>query len=94
MTAKAVEEEATYKRKNRNHTTSRHRRMAPVPKLAKSRRHGGRQFICKRRGIIESGISGAVSASRLAMSNAVNAAMQLANPAARPVPRSPNASIS
>ena len=93
ITEKAIGNEATYKRKNRNQTTSRHRRMAPVPKLMKSKRHGGRYLISKRSGSARSvRFSSGVAPSILATSKAIAAAMQLAKPAANAVPRSPNAS--
>src|SRR5437868_14926872 len=86
ITEKAVGDEATYKRKNRNQTTSRERRMAPVPKLTKSKRHGGRYPISKRSGSAPSGMTGAMVPSLLATNKAIAAAMQLAKPAARAVP--------
>src|SRR5262245_2792016 len=42
MIAKAVGDDATYRRKNRNQITSSARRSRPVPKLTNSKRHGGR----------------------------------------------------
>src|SRR5438552_8898136 len=86
MTANAVEDEATYKRKNRNQITSSDRRTQPVPKLTKSRRHGGRYLASKRSGNVRSGISAALSSSILTINKAIAAATQTANPAAKLVP--------
>jgi hypothetical protein len=41
MIAKAVGDEATYSRRKRNQITSSARKIKPVPKLTKSKRHGG-----------------------------------------------------
>src|SRR5436190_22389078 len=41
MIAKAVGDETTYNRRKRNQITSSATRMQPVPKLTKSKRHGG-----------------------------------------------------
>jgi len=42
ITANAKGNETTYSRRNRNQITSSARRIRPVPKLTKSKRHGGR----------------------------------------------------
>ena len=40
--ANAVGNDTTYRRRNRNQITSSARKIQPVPKLTKSKRHGGR----------------------------------------------------
>src|SRR6266446_2593430 len=86
MTAKAVEYEATYKRRKRNHTTSRQRRMQPVPKLTKSKRQGSRYLGVNRSGNVACEINAAVLPSVLATSKAIAAATQPAKAAATLVP--------
>src|SRR5262249_23905240 len=93
MIAKAVGDDATYNRRNRNQITSSARRMQPVPKLTKDNRHGGRYFASKRSGNVRSKTCARVSLSRFATNKAIAAATQLANPAAKLVPRSPNAAM-
>src|SRR5438093_10813543 len=53
MIANAVGDDATNRRRNRNQTSSRQRRMHPVPKLTRSRRHGGRYLASKRKGNLD-----------------------------------------
>src|SRR5437868_14750115 len=88
MIAKAVGDDATYKRKNRNQITPSERRMQPVPKLTKSRRHGGRQLTSKRRGKIRRGISAAVEPPILVINKAIAAPTQTAKPASTQDPAS------
>src|SRR5690349_9066316 len=48
--AKAVGDDATYSRRNRNQITSRASKRQPVPKLTKSKRQGGRYLTSRQRG--------------------------------------------
>src|SRR6476620_2353018 len=93
MIAKAVGEDATYRRKNRNQITSSARRIKPVPKLTKRRRQGRRYLTSRRRGNVRCQGSALVSPPNFATNNATTAAMQLAKPATKDVPRRPNAVI-
>ena len=93
MIAKAVGDDATYRRKNRNQITSNARRMKPVPKLTKRRRHGGRYLTSRRRGNVRCQGSAMVSPLNFATNKAATAATQLAKPATKDVPRRPNAAI-
>src|SRR5262249_56148174 len=90
--AKAVGDDATYKRRNRNQITSSARRMQPVPKLTKSRRHGGRYFTSRRSGNVRC-TSGLVSPSPIATNQALAPATPLPKPAPQLVPPIPNAPI-
>src|SRR6476469_7957894 len=83
ITAKAVGDETTYKRKNRNQISSSARRTRPLPKLTKSKRHGGRYLASKLNGNLECP-DGSVplksatyrAAPNFAAANAIAAAMQ------------------
>src|SRR4030095_4907273 len=98
--AKAVADDGTYKRKNRNHVTSRHSKMHPVAKLTNSRRHGGRYVASNRNGNLECDDASPLSKTRTsprapnrANSSASPAAAKPASPAISDVPRKPNAPI-
>src|SRR6266436_5687902 len=85
MTEKAVEVDATYKRRNRNQITSRPRRMAPAPILTKSRRHGAR-LPKESRNRNCWGFFSAVAGSEVEDNHAMPAAAQLTQPAVNPEP--------
>src|SRR5262249_20748719 len=103
MTANAVVEDTTYSRRNRNQITSSASRTQPVPKLTTSKVNGGRYRASKRNGSLEcADVSAPLTAvpqprdrriPNLAISTATIAAVQTDAPAARLVPRSPNAPI-
>src|SRR5690348_9912492 len=86
MTANAVDDDATYKRRKRNQTTSSASRMQPVPKLMNRRRSGARYPAFQRSGkldcrSVDEDEYFAGDAATLATSIAMPAATQFSKPA-------------